>query len=395
MSPAVQVPITGDVLAWAIKEGGFTVAAFAERIGVDVASVHAWISESERPTKTQFAAIVDALRRPSAMFFLPEPPTQTALPPKFRKAPGPHPRNVTPYERIEIRWALSLQDIARDLLTELEHEPVEFPQAGPKEHASEAAARLRSFLAIPGEVERKWKEPQAAFNGLRRALEDLGVFVFQLQLTPRKTRKKASEPGIRGFSAWDDLAPVIAVNTSYSSGAKLFSLAHEAAHLVARSDSSCYGFSGPGSATDPGTEKWCELFAASLLLPESAVDDVMAGIGYARDGSLLEAGEVARIAERLHVSIRAMALRLIDLKYAPNALYGVVEQAFPLSEYKHGKGFGPSRDRIGRRIAETGPKLSELLVVGLKRKSLSLRDSAGYLRVHPSEMRSLESRLQG
>ena len=288
-----------------------------------------------------------------------------------------------------------MQDIARDLLAELEHEPVEFPQVGPKEHAAEAAARLRSFLAIPGEVERKWKDPQAAFNGLKRALEDHDVFVFQMQLTPRKTSKKASEPGIRGFSAWDDLAPVIAVNTSYSSAAKLFSLAHEAAHLVARSDSSCYGFSGPGSATDPGTEKWCELFAASLLLPESTVDDVMSGFGYSRDGSLLDAGEVARIAERLHVSIRAMALRLIDLKYAPTALYGVVEQAFPLSEYKHGKSFGPSRDRIGKRIAEAGPRLSELLVVGLKRKSLSLRDSAGYLRVHPSEMRSLESRLQG
>ncbi len=312
--PAVQVPITGDVLDWAIKEGGFTVAAFAERIGTDVESLHAWISETERPTKTQFSEIIDALRRPSAMFFLPEPPTQTALPPKFRKAPGPHARNVTPYELIEIRWALGLQDIARDLLTELEREPVEFPQAGSKEHASAAAARLRTYLAIPGEVERKWKDSQAAFNGLKRALEDLGIFVFQLQLTPRKTGKRPSEPGIRGFSAWDDLAPVIAVNTSYSLGAKLFSLAHEAAHLVARSDSSCYGFSGPGSATDPGTEKWCELFAASLLLPESIVDDVMTGFGFARDGSLVDSGEVARIAERMHVIIRVMVLRLIDLK---------------------------------------------------------------------------------
>lgn len=394
MSRAVQVPITGDVLDWAIKEGGFTVPAFADRIGTDVESLRAWISESEAPSKTGFAAIVDVLRRPSAMFFLPQPPTQTSLPPKFRRAPGPHPRNVTPYERIEIRWALSLQEVARDVMIDLENEPVDFPRSEPKEHASSAASKMRMFLAIPGEVERKWKSPDDAYKGLKRMFEDHGVFVFQLQLTPRKTPKRVSEPGIRGFSAWDDLAPVIAVNTGYSSAAKLFSLAHEIGHLVARSDSSCYGFSGPGSANEPGSERWCELFAASFLLPESAVDNVMSGFGSTRDRSLVDPGEVARIAEHLHVSIRAMALRLIDLKYAPSGLYGIVEEAFPLSEFKLGKSFGPSRNRIEKRIAETGPKLGELLVVGLKRKSLSLRDSAGYLRVHPSEMRQLESRLR-
>ena len=47
---------------------------------------------------------------------------------------------------------------------------------------------------------------------------------------------------------------------------------------------------------------------------------LMTGFGFAPDGSLVDAGEVARIAERMHVSIRAMALRLIDLKYAPPVL---------------------------------------------------------------------------
>lgn len=107
----------------------------------------------------------------------------------------------------------------------------------------------------------------------------------------------------------------------------------------------------------------------------------MAGLGYSRDGDLADAGEVARIAGKMHVSIRAMALRLIDLGYSPKGLYGVIERDFP------------ARDRVARRIAETGPRVGELLVDGVRRRSLSLRKSAGYLRVHPSEMRTLERRL--
>lgn len=389
MARTIQVPITGEVLDWAIKEGGFAVSSFAERVGADADAVRAWIAETEKPTKTQFAAIVNTLRRPSAMFFLPEPPRQAIVPPKFRRAPGPHPRDVTPYELIEIRWALGLQELARELLVEQEHEPVDLPKAGIDEHASSAADRLRSFLAIPGELERKWKNSQDVFNGLKHELETHGIFVFQLQLTQRGQK----EPGIRGFSAWNEHAPLVAVNTRYNAAAKLYSLVHELGHLVSRSDSSCFGFSGPGSAKQPGSERWCELFASALLLPASRVDDYMTGLGYARDGALVDAAEVARIAVHMRVSIRATTLRLINLGYSPKALYGVIEKEFPTSESKSGKSFGPTRDRVARRIAETGPRLGELLTDGVRRRSLSLRDSAGYLRVHPSEMRALEKRL--
>lgn len=393
MGNKIEVPITGKVLEWAIREGGFTPATFADRVGTTADVVKAWIAETERPSKTWFNAIVDALRRPSAMFFLPEPPTQASVPPTFRKAPGS--RNVTPYELIEIRWALGLQELARDLLIEEEHEPVDLPKAHAKEKASDAADRVRTELVIPSAVPKKWKSSSDVFSDLRERLEGRGVMVFQLQLTqPKQKGQKKKPAGIRGFSAWDEYAPVVAVNTGYNPAAKLYSLVHELGHLMSRHDSSCLAFSGPGSATEPGSERWCELFAASFLLPESVVDAYMAGM-YTRDGDLVDAGEVAKIANQMHVSIRAMALRLIDLGYSPKALYGVIEREFPLSESKSGPSFGPARDRVDKRIAETGPRFGELLIDGLRRHSLSLRESAGYLRVHPSEIRTLEQRLAG
>jgi Zn-dependent peptidase ImmA (M78 family) len=387
MGRSIEVPITGEVLGWAMREGGFTAVSFGDRVGATADTVRAWIAETERPSKTQFNTIVDVLRRPSAMFFLVEPPTQAGVPPSFRKAPGS--RNVTPHELIEIRWALGLQEIAAELLAEQEGEPVQFLAARSNETPADAADRLRTSMGIPGNVPRKWKDPADAFNTLKKGLETVGVLVFQLQLKERGEK----EPGIRGFSSWNDYAPLLAVNTGYNPAAKLYSLVHELGHLMSRSDSSCLAYSGPGSAKEPGSERWCELFAAAFLLPESRVAEYMAGLGYARDGDLTDAGEVARIAGKMHVSIRAMALRLIDLGYSPKGLYGVIERDFPTSDRKGGKSFGPTRDRVARRIAETGPRLGGLLVDGVRRQSLSLRESASYLRVHPSEMRTLERRL--
>lgn len=52
MARPIQVPITGEVLGWAVKEGGFTVSSFAERVGADADTVRAWIAETEHPSKT-------------------------------------------------------------------------------------------------------------------------------------------------------------------------------------------------------------------------------------------------------------------------------------------------------------------------------------------------------
>lgn len=385
----IQVPVTGEVLEWAIREGGFTVSAFADRIGSTPDRVRAWIAEEDQPSKTEFNSIVGVLRRPSAMFFLPEPPTQTAVPPTFRKAPGS--RNVTPQELIEIRWALGLQELAADLLVEQEAEEVGLPTVVHGEGPARTADRLRLAMGVSGQVPRKWKDSSEAFNALKQQLESLGVLVFQLQLTPPRQK----EPGIRGFSAWNDYAPLVAVNTGYNAPAKLYSLVHELGHLVSRSNSSCLAYSGPGSAREPGSERWCELFAAAFLLPESLVREYMAGLGYAPDGDLADANEVAKIARKMRVSVRAMALRLIALGYSPSGLYGVIERDFATADKKTGKSWGPTRDRVARRIAETGPRLGRLLTDGVRSRSLSLRESASYLRVHPSEMRTLERRLAG
>ena len=83
---AKTVPITAQVLAWAREEAGLTQGELAERTKLKVNWVKAWESAESRPTKGQFSTLVKVLKRPSALFFLPEPPVEAGMPTSLRSA---------------------------------------------------------------------------------------------------------------------------------------------------------------------------------------------------------------------------------------------------------------------------------------------------------------------
>jgi transcriptional regulator with XRE-family HTH domain len=72
--PTKEVPITPEVLAWAVRESGFTLAEVADQVGVDASVLGAWLSGKGRPGITQFRKIAQVLRRPTATFLLPAAP---------------------------------------------------------------------------------------------------------------------------------------------------------------------------------------------------------------------------------------------------------------------------------------------------------------------------------
>ena len=86
------------------------------------------------------------------------------------------------------------------------------------------------------------------------------------------------EDACRGFSLWDSLAPVIAVNTAWNEEARIFTLFHEFGHILTRSSSACVevGSTRTLTGTEDPAERWCERFAASLLMPD---DDVRLLVG--------------------------------------------------------------------------------------------------------------------
>ena len=370
MPRATYIPITGSVLRWAIDESGLSNSEFAQKVRTEPDNVQAWISGQAQPTKTQFNKIVSTLKRPSAAFFLPEPPQHLNLPPPLRRSVGARNRALSAQELREIRWARRLQQLVAYLREEDATDVPRLPRFAPSDPPSRAARVLRNRLNVPQEQQTQWPNPSAAFSGWREAVEDAGVLVLLLQLGP---------DAIRGFALWNDAAPLVAVNTTFIPQARAFTLFHEIGHLLLRQDAASDEHIGRNRrlATGYRVERWCERMAAAVLLPAPAVR-AAAPPDMSEDKAYQHA---RRLASRFKVSVRAAAIRLIELNLAPRELYGeVVSQSGQLDRHKRNGG-GGGRSAAQTRIAQVGRAAARRIVQAVDANRLSERDARDVLRL--------------
>jgi Zn-dependent peptidase ImmA (M78 family) len=372
---AQSSPVTPSVLRWAVEEDGRPHEALAERLKVDVDVLDAWLNGEALPSKGEVTRLADALKRPRAVFFLPRPPEGATLPPSFRHPPGDA-RQVSPTARNWVRRARRVQH-ALAWATH-DEQPVELPRATFRLPPPAAAAEAREWLGVTDEQQRRWRDDYEALRGWRESLEMRDILVFALDIGPGE---------VRGFSAWDDRAPLIVTNTSrVTPAARIFTLGHELGHLVTRSDAACLE-ADEADLSAGSVERWCEEFAASLLMPAEQVRDIARSRGIANRAADLD--DVTAIKNRFRVSGRAAARRLIDLGYAQESLYGAVVKTFVAKAPKaDATFFSPPRPEA--RLRQYGPRAIRTLM-----ESLPPRDALSMLRITVDDARELAERVPG
>jgi Zn-dependent peptidase ImmA (M78 family) len=306
-------PVTPDVLRWALDEDGRSVPELADALDVDVDTVDGWTRGDVTPTRGQVSRLASVLHRPRALFFLPRAPVSATLPGNFRHPPGDD-RPVSVRARRRVRQARRVQHAVswarRDEL------PIGMPFRRPDTHAETAAAVARKWLDVSEAAQRSWSDDRAALRAWRAAIEDTGILVFVMQI---------GAEDVRGFSAWDDKAPLIVANSSrVSPAARSFTLMHELGHLYARQDAACIELDSHGRSSSNDIERWCERFGAAVLMPNESFDPFVSQLNRRQFG--LE--DVRAIALRFRVSQQAATLRLIDMGYASIDLYIQVVRTF-------------------------------------------------------------------
>lgn len=325
-------PVTPEVVAWAIDESGMSMEDVAAKLKIEPAAVGAWVRGTDQPTRGQLTKLAETLKRPRAMFFLPEAPEEDSLPAGLRKPAGerePDQRELTFDERIHVRQARYLQDF---LATLVEDAPT-LPVADSDDAPEKVAIGIRRWTDVSVDRRRIWDDTAQAFRGWRGAIEANGVTVLALPL---------GKQGIRGFALPDERAPVIAVNTADIVEARGFTLFHEIAHLALGAGSACAERNGGG------LERWCDLVASHVLIPRAELRTLATGT--ALDGLDL----VKRAANRFGVSRRAAAIALEDIGAVEDA-YALVEAEWPqIDREKKGGGGGMGRASPRKRIDEYG-----------------------------------------
>jgi Zn-dependent peptidase ImmA (M78 family) len=379
--PRQSVPITGSVLRWAREEVGLSQEQLADSVKVDPSDVEAWEVGESAPSKGNFSRLVTVLKRPSAIFFLPDPPIQAGLPTSLRNAPGLGQHKLGQDEVRQIRWARRLQEIASWSLRDGHEGPLSFPRYSLDDDSLEAGASYRESIDIPVSDQLGWATASEAFRVWRSVLESQGILVLQLSL---------GKGNIRGFSAWDDYAPLVAVNTSYHPTARIFTLFHEVAHLLTRTDAACLRFILP-SGQDGRMERWCETFSAAFLLPAGALRSIADRYGVSESARVTDPDVARRIANRFSVSTRATSLRLQELGLAPSSLYASVAELFDSMDWNTGGGGGGGQPAPEKRLGQLGNRVPEILFDAAASGRLNRRDLSDYFRLTTGQVSDLAS----
>lgn len=374
MPNTIYVPINGDVLAWAMEQAGVDAAELAERCGTTPEIVEGWRAGERQPTKTQFRKLVARLRRPSAIYFLANPPADDAIIRAFRNPPGVEGERVLADAELRaIQTAERIQKVGRWIREQRGDDTVTVPRYTPNKLTASLKAS-RTFLSWSVEDQVDAPSASQAAKLLRERLEHVGILVLQFPMTPA---------GCRGFSLDDDLAPVIAINSAYTTEARIFSYMHEYAHLAWGSGSIC------SQAPDSVLERRCEQFAAAFLMPKGAFERYL--IQTFGTGSIGSVAQVSRIAKHFKVSMRATALRLERLGHAVQGLYASVDTE---ADFKGAGGFSRENTAPAVRLREWGTGYAELLLDAERRRLLGRTDVLEYLNLSNHQLSALRARVE-
>lgn len=375
--PAVLAPINPDVLDWAMQEAGFDKAALAAKVKEDVGLVEQWLKGAAQPTTGQFDKITKALARSRSFFFLPRPPATHQVPVAFRATPGGRGQDLLEADVAAVRRARRVQRLTRWSRERVRDSVPTLPKVSTDASAVKAADVLREWLGWSPERQTQAKSATEVTKDLRRTLEAHGLIAMQQPI---------GRAGCRGFSLLDPVAPVVAVNSAYTTEARTFSYVHELGHLVRGTEAICTG------ALDQGLERWCEEFAAALLLPRSVllkyVNDLV-GVG----AKVTNPSQVTRVANHFKISRLATATALQQAQRADQLLWNEIKAQSDLRKKQGGGPAGDPQTLPVIRVREWGRTPTRLLIEAADQGALSRPDLLEYLHLSSSEVNEVRRLL--
>lgn len=371
--PRLEAAATPAVLRWARESIGLSDQLAAKRISVSAQKLKAWERGSSRPTFAQLRKAADVYKRPLAVFFLDSPPLDVTTPPDFRLGHRGV-SDASPALRLAIRQAHARRESALDLATAAGEQPPTFSHYIPRDIRVEDAANLvRELLGISESDQTTWREPYRALSSWRQAVENLGIFVFQV------SRVKVSE--MRAFSIFESHFPVIAINSADAPNGRIFSLFHELAHVLTRSSALCAFDEGDAAVEE--VELRCNAIAGHALVPTPALEKALA------ENIVIDEAALSRLATHFCVSAQVVLRRLHEHKKVSDDFFRT--QMKRLSSTKPAKKGGAVPLDV-RTVASLGRSYIRLALAAYSQGSVTLGELAGLLEVKVAYIDRVASR---
>lgn len=392
MKHQATIEIKPSIMKWAIESSGWPLPELAQKLGVNERTFREWEEGDRKIPIKKLEKLADHIKRPLAVFFLAEPPQEIKIP-DYRKISGIETEPLLKDTRFVIRKAGYFQSVAKEMLLDLGFK-VETPIAGTakiENNPQQIATRERKRLHIDELMKTDHFESltQVGYlTELRKSIESQNILVFQMKMPMKDAR---------GFSLSDAYPCSIVINSSDAPSARLFTLMHEYAHIILKENGICLTRAetmGEAENIRNKVEKWCNSFAASVLLPEKLLQEE-----FVKENANEASQILSTLSKYFKVSKHAILIQIYNLnlinadtykKELEIILEKEKEDKKKKEKKKKGGGFiGP----VERCISERGNRFISLVLDSQRKGVIHYGDVMDYLGINLKHMENLEAKL--
>jgi Zn-dependent peptidase ImmA (M78 family) len=368
MTTSIHIKVNNEVLIWARNSLALSKHKAAESIGINSARLDKLENGEKSPTIVELRSMAKIYKRTIATLLLKEPPHEKPLPSDRRTINSANLGTFHAKTILAVRKARALANSLVDLRNETGTiSPIFNYSARITDSPKEIAYKIRRDWNL--DEYRNLEKDSEALEAYIEHIESLGIAVFQLSL---------NNDSVRGFSLTDESVPVVVIKRSkeYIS-AKIFTLFHELGHILLREGGICdFSF----DKNSPSIEKWCNAFAAEILMPsdillnlELVAKNISEHSNYNwKKNDLIEIGKV------FHMGPLAILRRLLENGLTTSEFYESKhiawnQPAFGISKENHGR-------NIPREIIkERGKNYVDLAFKAFDQNKIDLKDLSDYL----------------
>ncbi len=387
----VLVKVNPNVVRWALESGGWDVNELAKKSNISEDIINKLQSKETKIELTKLEKIAKCVKRPLAVFFLPKPPIESELT-DYRKIAGTKKEKLSKKTLAAIRESRYLQSVSKELLEmqSMNMKP-KIRNYSLKFDPEEVAKIERIHLGFESEDELLSKETRKStrifYNKLREKIESFNIFVYQLSMSIEEAR---------GFTLTDGFPRTIVVNSADSYKPKIFTLLHEYAHILLKTDGICMPNSNlPKNNNDElqRVETWCNVFAGSVLMPRQEFLDQAS-----KWEEKLESPKeiINKLSSQFNASKQAVVVRMLRINpktsfsdfYQTN--FEEIKKEEMTKTKKKGKG-GPHP--IDICLSQKGRKFVSLVFESKEKQMVNYSDVIDYLHLNLKYFDNLQKRL--
>lgn len=383
-----KIKINPEILHWAMERSEIEPEQIAQKVHVKPQKIQQWLSGQTFPTFSQLRTLAKVLYLPVGYFFLKKPPKLKPALADFRALPDTQKGKFSVDLQAVLEDALRKRDWYREWRMQQETEPLPFVgKFTPHAEIKEVVREIKNVLKIkdyPAEGTHSWSEHLRKLIDLA---EKAGVLIFMRGVVGSNNKRPLNVQEFRGFTIVDNIAPIIFINAQDSIAGRIFTFAHEFAHLLTGTSGVSNPEMTPAAITKDleEIEVYCNQVAAEFLVPEP----MMRAFWDNRNTTIKNVENIANI---FKVSSFVALYRSYDLKFIEYQdlleIYQVLEQNIKIEKDKTGGGdfYRTFLNRNSKRFVR------ELVFAVAEEQTLYL-EASKLLNVKPSTLDKIRDHL--